>query len=297
MRETFIKTLEEFAGQDPNIILLTADLGRFFGSFQEKFPKQFINCGVAEENMISVAAGLALSGKKVYSYSIIPFLVMRAFESIKIDICYHNLNVRLLGAGGGLVYGTEGMTHQAIEDIAIMRSLPNMTVTAPGDLLETQAIAKESVNFQGPLYIRFGKDKAGQVHESMPDLKIGKGIILKKGRGAALVCCGSLLTEAKKAAEKTNATLVSMPTIKPIDKTLLRDLAENHKMIFTLEDHSEIGGLGSAVAEVLQGFKGLKKMALPDEYSKYIGSADYLYKCYGLDSESIAKKIYESSIC
>jgi len=301
MRETFTKTLEELASTDPNIMVLTADLGRFFKPFQEKFPKQFINCGVAEENMIGVAAGLALSGKNVYCYSIIPFLIMRTLESIRVNICYNNLNVKLLGAGGGLVYGVEGMTHQAIEDIAIMRVLPNMTVIAPGDLLETEAIARESVKYPGPLYIRFGKDNPSPVHQELPNLKIGKGIVLKQGEKIALITAGTLLFEAKKATEKltekgVKITLVSMPTIKPIDKELLEDLAKNHHIIFTLEDHSEIGGLGSAIAETLPGFK-LIKIALPDEYSKYIGKADYLYKCYGLDSESVANKIYESTIC
>jgi len=296
MRQTFIKTLEEFTAQDPNIILMTADLGKFFDPFKTRFPQQFINCGVAEENMVSVASGLALSGKKPYCYSIIPFLILRTLESIKVNVCYHDLNVTLLGAGGGLVYGTEGVTHQAIEDIAIMRSLPNMTIVAPGDLSEAEAIAKESINFSGPLYVRFGKDRALPVHETMPNLKIGKGIIVKKGEKVVLISCGTLLYEAKKVAEilekrGVNITLVSMHTIKPVDKGLLYELAESHDKIFTLEDHSIIGGLGSAVSEALPNFKGLVKIGLPDEYSKQVGDVDYLHKCYGLNAESVAEYI------
>lgn len=299
MRAAFVKTLEKLAEDNPDIFLLTADLGKFFESFQEKFPKRFINCGVAEQNMIGVAAGLALSGKNVYCYSIIPFLIMKTLENIRIDICCQNLNIKLLGAGGGLVYGVEGTTHQAIEDIAIMRALPNMTVVAPGDLLETKVLAKESVNYPGPLYIRFGRDKAPQIHQTLPDLKIGRGIVLNKGKNIALVTAGTLLFEAKKVVEKLaekglEITFVTMPTIKPIDKELLGDLAKTHKMIFTLEDHSEIGGLGSVINEVLTeiNFRGkFKKIALPDEYPKYIGHPDYLYKCYGLDPQSLTNII------
>lgn len=293
MRATFVKELEKLAEKDPNIMVLTADLGRFFDSFEEKFPNQFINCGVAEQNMIGVAAGLALSGKKVYCYSIIPFLTMRALESIRVNICYHDLNITLLGAGGGLVYGAEGVTHQAIEDISIMRSLPNMAVAAPGDLLESAALARESVNYNHPLYVRFGRDKAPQIHEDIPDLKIGKGIVLKRGKDIALVATGSMLLEAKKAAEMKDITLVSMSTIKPIDKELLEELAQSHKRIFTLEDHSTIGGLGSAVSDALPGFK-INKIGLPDEYPKYIGSIDYLHKCYKLDAESIINNISQN---
>lgn len=299
MRAAFTQKIEKLAENNPDIFLLTADLGKFFNSFKEKFPKRFINCGVAEQNMISVAAGLSLAGKNVYCYSIIPFLTMKALENIRVDICYQNLNIKLLGAGGGLVYGVEGMTHQAIEDISIMRSLPNMTVVAPGDLLEVEAIAEESVNFPGPLYIRFGKDKPSQVHQTLPNFKIGKGIVLKKGKKIALIVAGTLLSEAKKTVESLaekgiDISFVSMPTIKPIDKGLLEELAKNHQAVFTFEDHSKIGGLGTAVTEVLveMNFKGrIKKIALPDEYSKYVGGMDYLYKCYGLDSESLTKYI------
>ncbi len=299
MRKTFVKYLEEAAKANNDIFLLTGDLGKFFDSFKEKFPDRFLNCGVAEENMIGVAAGLALSGKNVYCYSIIPFLIMRTFEKIRLDLCFQNLNVKLLGAGGGLVYGLEGVSHQAIEDIAIMRALPNMAVVAPGDLLEAKEIAKASIDFKGPLYIRFGRDNIKPVHKKIRDFKIGKGIIVKEGKDIALLATGSLLYQSKLAADilvrkGLKITLVSMPTIKPIDKVLIKELAKNHKFIFTAEDHSQIGGLGSAVSDELMdiNFKGFfKKIALPDEFSKYTGKTDYLYKCYGLDSESIAKLI------
>jgi len=307
MRKTFVKTLENLAEKDKNLFILTGDLGNFFKSFAEKFSDRFINCGVSEENMIGVAAGLALSGKNVYCYSIVPFLTMRALEKIRVDICYHNLNVKLLGAGGGLLYGIEGMTHHSIEDIAVMRSLPNMTVVAPADLQEAELLAKESLDFKGPLYIRLGRDNQLAVHETTPNatpnFKIGKGILIKKGENIALISCGTLVYETKKAAEilekkGIKVSLVSLPTLKPLDNELIKNLSENHKFIFTIEDHNYIGGLGDAVLDILNNlsFRGVfKKIALPDEYSKYIGSVDYLYKKYGLDSESIAEFVLKET--
>jgi transketolase len=299
MRTTFVNKIEELAKDNPNIQILTADLGRFFNSFREKYPNNFINCGVAEENMIGVAAGLALSGRKVYCYSIVPFLVMRALESIRVNICLDKLPIVLMGGGGGLLYGKDGVTHQSIEDISIMRSLPGMTVVAPGDLAEVKALAKESINYAGPLYIRFGRDNAPQIHKEQIDFKIGKGIVLNKGKDIALLVAGSLLYEAEQVRKLLfdkgiNITLVSMHTIKPIDAELIKELAESHKNIFTLEDHSIIGGLGSAVQDILNDIEyggRFKKLGLSDEYSKYVGDTDYLYKCYGLDVRSIVSQI------
>lgn len=299
MRKTFVKILEKLAKDNPDIFLLTGDLGKFFDDFKNSYPKRFINAGVAEGNMIGVAAGLALSGKNVYCYSIIPFLAMRAFEQIRVDLCYHNLNVKLLGAGGGLVYGFEGITHQAIEDIAIMRSLPNMTVVAPGDLIEAEAVAKESVNYKGPLYIRFGKDNSPPVHSSAPNLKIGEGIVLNKGNNISIIATGSTLYTAKVVSDELirnglGTTLISMHTIKPLDKELIRDCAKNNKAIFTIEEHSEIGGLGSAVSEYLMelDYQGLfRKIALPDNFSSEVGDHDHLCKKCGLDSKIITNYI------
>ena len=175
MRQIFFQKLEEYAKKDKNMFLLVGDLGiKFFENFRKIDPGRAINVGVAEANMIGVAAGLSMSGKNVYCYSIIPFLTMRAFEQIRVDICYNNLSVKLLGAGGGLAYGAEGITHHAIEDIAIMRSLPNMTVVCPGDAKEAEMLAKESVNYPGPLYVRFGRDFDPHVHKGEINFKIGK---------------------------------------------------------------------------------------------------------------------------
>lgn len=299
MRVTFVKILEELAAQNENIFLLTGDLGKFFGDFQKKYPERFIDVGVAEANMVSLAAGLAKSGKNVYCYSIIPFLIMRAFEQVRIDICYHNLNVKLFGAGGGLAYGFEGVTHYALEDIALMRSLPNMTVVAPGDKQEAVALARESVNFQGPLYLRFGRDDVPRVHKTLDNFKIGQGIVIGEGVDINLIATGTILYLAQVAREillKENISvgLISLPTIKPLDEELLQNLAENSRAIFTLEEHSLIGGLGSAVADFLMnlGYQGLfRKIALPDEFPSVIGEPNYLYERYNLTPQAMAKYI------
>lgn len=301
MRKIFFETLENIAREDRNVFLLVGDLGiKFFENFRNINPERFINVGVAESNMIGLAAGLAMEGKNVYCYSIIPFLTMKTFEQIRIDLCYHNLPVKLLGAGGGLVYGTEGMTHHAIEDIAIMRSLPNMTVVAPGDAKEAEALAKISDSYQGPLYIRFGRDSDPVIHEKEIDFKIGKGILVKQGKDICLLATGTMLYTAKLVLEilekqGLNIALFSMPTIKPIDKELLLACAKDYQAIFTLEEHNIIGGLGGAVAEVLAEArygKIFKRIGIEDRYAfPLVGGPDFLREKLGLSPEKVAKTI------
>lgn len=303
MRKVFFETLQKIFREDKNVYLLTADLGvKFLEDFKSLDPERFINVGVAEQNMIGIAAGLALSGKNVYCYSIIPFLTMRTLEQIRVDLCYHNLNVKLLGAGGGLVYGVEGMTHHSVEDLAIMRSLPNMAVAAPADAKEADALAKASVSHQGPLYIRFGRDTDPVVHEGEINFKIGKGIVVKEGKDVCLLATGTMLYLAKQACEflekqGLSPTLISLPTIKPLDEELILECAKNYKAIFTLEEHSILAGLGGAVAEVLaeSGYgKIFKRIGIVDRYAfPLIGSPDYLRDKLGLSPEKIAETILE----
>jgi len=300
MRTIFFQNLGEHAKKDKSIFMLFADLGvKFFYGLKAIDPKRCIDVGVAEANMVDMAAGLAMSGKNVYCYSIIPFLIARTLDQIKVDLAYNNLNVKLVGAGGGIVYGLEGVTHHSIEDIAVMRSLPNFAVVAPGDVKEAEALVEESVNWQGPLYMRFGRDGQSNVHEKEIDFKIGRGIVVKEGEKVCLIATGSMLYCAKMAAENLkekgyNPTLVSMHTIKPLDEELVKRLARESKIIFTLEDHSVLGGLGSAVAEVLveSDYKGaFRRIGLPDQYTKEIGRPDYLLEKLGLDTRSITNYI------
>lgn len=303
MRKIFLQTLKDFAQKDKKIFLLVADLGvKFFSDFKKIDPRRFVNVGIAEANMIDIAAGLAMSGKNVYCYSIIPFLVMRTFEHLRIDLCYNNLNVKLLGAGGGLAYGTEGITHHAVEDLAIMRSLPNMAVVAPGDAKEADALARASVNHRGPIYIRFGRDSNPIVHKDNFKFEIGKGIIVEEGKDICLLASGSMLYPAKLAAEilkskGLNPVLISLHTLKPLDEDLIKDCARKYKAIFTLEEHNVIGGFGSAVSEVLTEVRYggvFKKIGIPDCYSNCIGKSDYLLKKFGLDQKNIANLVLET---
>jgi transketolase len=300
MRKIFFQKLEEFAQKDENLYLLVADLGiKFFNNFKKIDQKRAINVGVAEGNMVGLASGLAMSGKNVYCYSIIPFLVIRGLEQIRIDICYNNLNIKILGAGGGLVYGAEGITHHAIEDIALMRALPNMTVVCPGDSKEAEYLAEESINYQGPLYIRFGRDFNPLVHKKEINFKIGKGIVVNQGEDVCIITTGTMLYSANNILEKLkekgfNSGLISMHTVKPLDVELIKLLSNTYKAIFTLEEHSVIGGLGSAVSEVLaeNNYKGrFKRIGIKDKYSLICGKADYLLKNYCLDEDGIINTI------
>ena len=300
MRSTAIQTLEKLAVTDRNIFLLTADLGfKIFDRFRSSYPDRFLNIGVAEANMVGIAAGLALSGRNVYCYSIIPFLTMRCLEQIRVDLCYHNLNVKLVGMGGGLAYGLEGMTHHAIEDVSILRSLPNMTVVAPGDSLEVEAIVNESATYRGPLYIRLGTEGSPPVHQTTPKLEIGKGMVLNEWGDVGIIANGAALHTAKIVSETLinrglAATLISMPTVKPLDRGLVAECARGCEAIFTIEEHSIIGGLGSAVAEVLAeaGYRGrFRRIAIPDAYGSDIGKVEYLREKCGLTPGLIMNKI------
>ena len=277
---------------------MTADTGYLFNDFKKAHPKQFLNAGIAEANMIGMAAGLSLTGKNVYCYSMSTFLIVRALEQIRIDLCYHNLSVKLLGAGGGLSYGLEGLTHQALEDIALLRALPNMTIFCPGDPVELEAVAKESIDHKGPLYIRFPKDNQPQIHRTSLKIKIGQGIFITKGGRVAIIATGSMLYQAKLAADSLfkkgiKTTLISMPTIKPLDIGLIKRIIK-YKAIIVVEEHNIIGGLGDAVGSALMdfGYKGVfKKIGLPDKYVVRVGDYQHLCQKYGLTSEAIMNQI------
>lgn len=302
MRTAFVNTLMELAEADRNVMLLTADLGfKLFDPFREAFPGQFINVGVAEQNMIGVAAGLGLEGKKVYCYSMVPFLVLRTLEQIRVDLCYQNVGVTLIGVGGGLTYGLEGMTHHGIEDIAVMRALPNMTVTAPGDPLECKALIRASAVYEGPLYVRLGGNNDPLVHGNSVSVEIGKGVVLKEGEDLCILATGNMLGRAREVCRlleesEQRPTLVSMHTLKPFDEESLRRCAGRCARVVTMEEHSEIGGLGSAAAEVLlqMGWHGrFLKVALPDRFCRDIGRAEYLREKTGLSTGQMVERILD----
>ena len=300
MRIAFFKALENKAKLHDNIYLLTGDLGfKLFDDFRAKYPDRFFDIGVAESNMSGIAAGLSLSGKNVYCYSIIPFLIMRAYEHIRNDIAYHNLNVKLIGAGGGFTYGLEGFTHYGLEDLAIMRMLPNMAVVVPADPKEAVSLAEVSVEYEGPIYIRLGRTGEPAIHSKAVEFIIGSHIMLNEGKDIAIFAIGNMVYTAKQVIKKLNQngikpTLINMHTLKPLDKEIIEQIAQTHHAIFSVEEHYINGGLGSAIAEVLisSGFRGkFVRIGIPEKPDKHIGNADYLRSKYGLSAESIYEKI------
>jgi len=301
MREAFINTVTELAAEDDKIFLLTGDLGfSVLEKFREKFPDRFLNIGVAEANMVGVASGLALSGKLVFIYSIVPFATMRCFEQIRNDVCMQNLDIKIVGIGGGLVYGSAGPTHHSIIDIALMRALPNMTVVCPGDPIEVVFTIKESVKYKGPMYIRLGKGHEEQVHNNINCFEIGRGIVIREGDDITIIATGSMLGSAKEVTDKLvgkgiNVQLISMHTVKPIDKELILKSTIGKKAIFTIEEHSIIGGLGSAVAEILSEFKHkalFKRIGLKDTFIKDVGNREYLLEKNLLSVDDIVNNIF-----
>lgn len=289
MRKTFINTLIELTRKDKDIILITPDMGfSVLEQFFEEFPERSFNAGIAEQNAITMAAGLALAGKKPYVYTIIPFLIERAFEQVKLDIAYMNANVKLVGIGAGFTYGASGATHHAIEDIALMRVLPNMTVCCPGDNNEAEQIIRQSILTDKPMYIRIGCHNRGIFNNEK--LEIGKASIIENGEDIAIISTSNMLPDAsyycKQLKEQGRKPyLISMHTVKPIDKSLITGLIDKGIEIQTMEEHSIIGGLGSAIAEIIaERGKGIKfkRIGVPDEFSHYIGSQKYIKKQFGL---------------
>lgn len=304
MRDTFVKTLLEIAKKDKNVYIITGDLG--FGvlkPFWTELPDQIINAGIAEQNMTSIAAGLALQGKTVYTYSIGNFPTLRCIEQIRNDCAYHNANVKVVCVGGGFVYGSLGMSHHATEDIAMMRSLPDVTVLAPGDLVEAEAATKAIYETPGTCYLRLGRGGEKRIHETLPNFEIGKAIAIQKGEKVAVFSTGAIFDEVNDACVALKAqgmapTVYTFPTIKPIDKDVILECAKTHKAIVTVEEHILSGGFGSAVAEVLAEAEGVKaklvRVGLDDRYSCIVGSQKYLRKQYAMDAPTIIEKVKEN---
>ena len=303
MRQAFYNKLEEIAAKDKDVYILTGNLGfKFFDSIRKNCPDQFIDVGVAEANMVGISSGLALSGKNVYCYSIIPFLTMRAYEQIRVDVAYHNLNVKLVGMGAGFTYGFEGFTHFGIEDMALMRAMPNMHVVVPDTIENAVQVAQLSYSYPYPLYIRLGRAGIRNPKGKNYDLKIGKGLILHEGMDVAIFAIGNMVAPALQAIDilkgsGISSTLINMHTLKPLDVELIRQCVASHKAIFSIEEHSIIGGLGSAVSEVLAecSYGGIfRRIGIPEVLdNKIIGTADYLWECYGLTADKISKIIIE----
>jgi len=302
LRTAFIDTLTGLAAKDPRITLLVGDLG--FGvvdEFAERFPKQFYNVGVAEQNMTGIAAGMALSGKVVFTYSIANFPTLRPLEQIRNDVCYHRANVVVVAVGGGLSYGALGMSHHATEDLAVLRSLPQMTVVAPGDPVETDAATRTLAKGIGPAYLRLGRAGEPIVHHSKPSWKLGKALCVRDGNDMTLISTGAMLFTAMTVADQLaetdgiNVRVLSMHTVKPIDENAILSAARETGALVTLEEHSILGGLGGAVAEILceseVGSVQFQRIGIPSSFVTEVGSQEHLRKAVGLDSESVTQSL------
>lgn len=303
MRDTVIRTLIELGKEDKNIELITGDLG--FGvlkNFWETLPDQFINAGIAEQNMTGVAAGLALEGKKVFTYSIGNFPTLRCLEQIRNDCAYHNANVNVICVGGGYVYGSLGMSHHATEDIAILRALPDVTVICPGDPNEAALAVKKIANTEGTCYLRLGRGGEKTVN-NIKEFEIGKAYKLRDikelPKKVAIFSTGAILEETSLACDMLEEIGIaveqySFPTVKPIDEEVIKDCADRFDNIFTVEEHNIVGGFGSAVAEVMAELDHkakLHRIGINDFYCIEVGSQAYLREQVGINADGIVKKV------
>ena len=301
--ETYGKTLIELAKKNPNIVVLSADLAKSTKvvDFAKEFPDRFFNLGVAEQNLFGVAAGLALSGKIVFASTFGVFATMRAGEQLRTDIAYTNLNVRIVATHSGVSFGQAGTTHHCTEDIAITRSMANMTVIVPADSIETSKVIEASIDHQGPIYIRMGRgfEPPAYLDENY-DYKIGKAVTMREGTDITVVACGVAVQAAYEAAEEAedegvSVRVVNMHTVKPIDRDAIAAACSETKHIITAEEHNIIGGLGGAVAEAMaelgSGVK-LTRLGLCDCYA-VIGYPEDLYGRYRIDTDGILNTILE----
>ena len=296
-REAYGKALAELGEKHENIVVLDADLSGSTKTavFAKKFPERFINVGIAEQNMIGIAAGLAAAGKVCFASSFAMFAVGRAFEPIRNSIAYPKMNVKICATHAGITVGEDGGSHQAIEDISLMRSVPNMTVVVPADGVSTGKALEALYEMEGPAYCRLGRAAVPILYPQDMEFTLGKGIVLRDGKDLAMIACGAMVAptlEAAKALEQEGirAAVVDMHTIKPIDRELIGKLAKQCGRILTVEEHSVIGGLGSAVAEVCaeECPVRVKRMGLQDVFGQS-GKPDDLLKEYGLTAEAIAE--------
>ncbi len=303
MRDAFVRTLIELAQNDKTIELVTGDIG--FGALQpfwERCPDQFTNAGIAEQNMISMAAGMSFEGKTVFVYSIGNFPTLRCLEQIRNDCAYHNANVKIICIGGGFAYGSLGMSHYATEDLAILRALPNVAVLAPADALEARECTKALAKYKGTAYMRLGRGGEPLVHDGLDGFCLGKAIKIFSGERIAVFSTGAIFDEVVEAVDILrkdgyHPEVYTFPTIKPIDKETIENIAKDFELITTMEEHNIIGGFGSAVAEVLAQMKekkaSLLRIGISDEYCSMVGDQKYLRSLYGMNGSAIAEKIEE----
>lgn len=304
MRKTSLDMVYELAKRDRRVVFIGSDLGPdTLKQLKAEFPKQFLMEGVSEANIVTMAAALAIEGKIPYINTIATFLTRRCFEQIVLDLGLHKTKVRLIANGGGVVYAPLGPTHLAIDDIAILRAVPNMTILAPADADEMRRLMLQTLEVEGPVYIRLGKGGDPIVSRADLPCEIGKGILMREGKDALIVCTGICLQVALAAADELkkqgiSASVLHMHTLKPIDSAAILQQASRTPVIVTIEEHTTIGGLGSAVAEIIAeaGFnpsKRFKRMGIPDVFPDEYGSQASLMARYGITAADLAATIKE----
>jgi transketolase len=301
MRDAFVRALSELAAEDPSVVLVTGDLG--FGvlaDYSRRFPDQFVNAGVAEQNMTALACGMALEGARAYTYSIANFPTLRCLEQLRNDVCYHGAAVTVVAVGGGFSYGPLGMSHFATEDLAIMRAIPGMTVVAPSDPWMAYELARQLYRTGAPAYLRIDKGQAG-----LPSghVELGKVRTVREGGDGVIFAIGGILAEALAAADALRdeglaVAVVDIHTLKPLDTAGVRAAAEGQPVVVTLEEHTVIGGLGSAVGEaLLEGGiapRMFRRIGLADCFPEVVGDQAYLRAAFGLDRHAVVAAFREA---
>lgn len=304
MRKTSLDMVYELAKRDRRVVFIGSDLGPdTLKQLKAEFPGQFLMEGVSEANIVTMAAGLAMEGKIPYINTIATFLTRRCFEQIVLDLGLHNTKVRLIGSGGGVVYAPLGPTHLAIDDIAILRTVPNMTILAPADADEMRRLMLQTLEVEGPIYVRLGKGGDPIVSRADLPCEIGKGILMREGKDALIACTGICLQVALAATDELEkqgvaASVLHLHTLKPLDATAVYENASRVPVIVTIEEHTTIGGLGSAVAEIIAeaGFnpsKRFKRMGIPDVFPDQYGSQASLMARYGITAADLAATVRE----
>lgn len=301
MRDAFIRALTRRTEADPSVVLITGDLG--FGvltDYAKRFPENFVNAGVAEQNMTAIAAGMALEGRQAYTYSIANFTTLRCLEQIRNDVCYHDANVKIVAVGGGFSYGALGMSHFATEDLAILRALPNMRVVAPAEVWEVEDLFEQIADDPGPIYVRLDKGAGGSLRRPGEAATLGRMRRVREGSDATLVAIGAILREALEAAETLSregveCRVLSAHTLKPFDRDEAIAAARETMGVVAIEEHTTIGGLGAALAETFLEAgappRFFKRIGLPDTFPTVVGDQDYLRREYRLDAMAVAEAV------
>jgi transketolase len=301
MRNAFAAEITELAMADERVVLLSGDIGnRLFDKFRAHCPERFLNCGIAEANMIGVAAGLAMNGFRPIAYTITPFITTRCLEQIRVDVCYHDVPVTIVAVGAGLSYASLGPTHHSCEDIAFLRALPHMAVVCPGDAVEVRLALRDSMKRTSGTYIRLGKKGEAVLHKTPPAFAIGKAITLRSGRDVCLLSTGNMLPVAVETADLLGESglapqVVSFHTVKPLDVDYLAQAFTKFSLVVTIEEHSRLGGFGAAVAEWLADQPPMRaalcRFGTADEFLHESGEQEHARHHFGLTAPQIAQAI------